>query len=229
MKFSTLSIVGLVAFSTALINCSTSDSDGGGSTSALGPQCTEYYGGCCAEASGQDQACADAKANTEQSIANGADASQYESGCKTLLDTAKNAGFCGGGGSGGTGNGGTGGTANGGTGGTGNGGSGATGGTGSGDACTDGGNSSADCNTCLNGKIQTCCSAEASACSANQDCAAVQTCYQGCGQDTACFDQCDADHPTGSQLYLDILVCLVDPNNTGSYDPSSPCGSVCAP
>ncbi|MEZ4228475.1 MAG: hypothetical protein R3B89_04865 [Polyangiaceae bacterium] len=212
MKFSTLSIVGLVAFSTALINCSTSDSDGGGSTSALGPQCTEYYGGCCAEASGQDQACADAKANTEQSIANGADASQYESGCKTLLDTAKNAGFCGGGGSGGTGNGGTGGTANGGTGGTGNGGTagtsnGGTGGTGS--DCTSGG-SGVPCATCLQSAQASggCCEAENVACNMNTECNALITCANGCGADQACAQQCGMDHPNGVSDFNTLIGCI---------------------
>lgn len=251
MKFSTLSIIGLIGFSTALINCTSDDSDGG-STSALGSACTTYYDSCCIEAANGDatleQNCRDSKKAAEDSVAQGTDPSSLEAACQQGVDAAQAAGLCGGGGSGGSGNGGTGGTANGGTGGTANGGTGGTanggtggtanggtggtanggtGGSSSGDACTDGGSEHADCATCQQTEFSGggCCESEYNACEANSECGALNDCANNCGaNDSACIQQCAADHQAGVNDLLGVIDCTFGDPDQGTV---GACGNVC--
>ncbi len=69
-----------------------------GSSASLGTNCTKYYG-CCPELASKlgaqaQQACDQSKSATQDAIAKGAKASDYETACKSALDAAQQAGVC---------------------------------------------------------------------------------------------------------------------------------------
>jgi len=69
-----------------------------------------------------------------------------------------------------------------------------------------GGDPGADaCVTC----VESGCGAELSACDANPECVAMQTCYDGCNDD-ACFQKCYGDHPTAQALDDAVFDCVMN-------------------
>jgi len=75
-------------------------SDDDSDKSALGTECTKYYGsgGCCLEVAGSVQtakeACATSKKSIEDSLSKGADKAKTEAACKVLNDLALQQGNC---------------------------------------------------------------------------------------------------------------------------------------
>jgi hypothetical protein len=53
------------------------------------------------------------------------------------------------------------------------------------------------------------CMGEVNACFGNNDCNALLSCFDGCTTQT-CYQDCANAHPTGTQLYLDIIDCVCD-------------------
>jgi hypothetical protein len=64
-----------------------------------------------------------------------------------------------------------------------------------------------DCGACAQADGGPCIDA-VNACSDDPECFAFIECINGCG-DQACFDQCLATYPNGSQLYVQLYVCVI--------------------
>ncbi|APR76688.1 Hypothetical protein A7982_02035 [Minicystis rosea] len=64
-----------------------------------------------------------------------------------------------------------------------------------------------DCFTCA---LFGACTDQYNACKGDQDCIALNTCFNGCGQnDSTCLSGCAQQHPTGYQLYQALVTCAV--------------------
>ena len=66
-----------------------------------------------------------------------------------------------------------------------------------------------DCTACLTCQVNFpgLCSAQADACKNNQECVALSTCLQGCGNN-GCINQCNMNHSQGKLAYDALQACL---------------------
>jgi hypothetical protein len=85
-----------------------------------------------------------------------------------------------------------------------------------------------DCATCINSTCAgTACSTEIDACANSAECVALDTCYGPC-TDQACYDACDAAHPTGVALWNAMYSCLLCDPTSCSQDCAAYCGAPTA-
>ena len=65
-------------------------------------------------------------------------------------------------------------------------------------------------NDCISCALVGACSDQYNACTGDQDCVALNTCFNGCGDnDQTCLTSCAQQHPTGFQLYNAMLICAI--------------------
>ncbi|MFO0611406.1 MAG: hypothetical protein U0414_02375 [Polyangiaceae bacterium] len=86
-----------------------------------------------------------------------------------------------------------------------------------GGTCDTGVASDANCKACQDCATADACSAQLDACQGDADCVAFAMCVDPC-TDQACFDQCVADHQTGSNLYNELALCVICDTCPGDCD-----------
>jgi hypothetical protein len=64
------------------------------------------------------------------------------------------------------------------------------------------------CDACANCAIGDSCSAQWQSCAADTDCSAFLDCLSGCADDT-CANDCATAHPTGMDLYMQMVQCAL--------------------
>ncbi|MEJ7730523.1 MAG: hypothetical protein WKG00_15040 [Polyangiaceae bacterium] len=93
-------------------------------------------------------------------------------------------------------------------------------------SCDDGGPEFATCDDCQTTEtdIGGCCEAVASTCFANVACTDLLTCFDGCGPNMACQDQCQVTYAAGLNDLIAVSDCLFGDGSVGAV---GSCGVAC--